>query len=118
LKPGCQVKVDFRGTDGQVGFVSAWDGDKQVGAGEQEITRIVEGERVEFELRFKRPFAGTNQAHFAADPVNGSQTRVRWMMRGKSKFPMTLIGLFINCDKMLAKEFDSGLSQLKAILEK
>jgi uncharacterized membrane protein len=118
VKPGSQVKVDFRGNDGQVGFVSAWDGDKQVGAGEQEITRIIEGERVEFELRFKRPFAATNQAYFAADAVSGTQTRVRWMMSGKSKFPMTLIGLFMSCDKMMGKEFDSGLSKLKTILEK
>lgn len=118
VKPGCQVKVDYRGTDGQVGFVSAWEGDKQVGAGEQEITRVVEGQRVEFELRFRRPFVATHQAHFAADPLGESQTRVRWMMRGKSRFPMTLFGLFMNCDKMLGKEFDSGLGQLKTLLEK
>lgn len=118
LKPGCQAKVEFRGTDGQVGSILAWDGDRQVGAGEQEITRIVDGERIEFELRFKRPFASTNQAHFAADPDGGSRTRVRWMMSGKASFPMTVIGLFMNCDRIVGKEFDSGLSLLKTILEK
>jgi uncharacterized protein YndB with AHSA1/START domain len=117
LKPGCQFKMDYLGTDGQPGFVTVWDGDKQVGAGEQEITRVIDGERIDFELRFKKPFLATNQGHFAADSAGGSQTRVRWMMTGKSKFPMTVFGLFFGC-KMIEKEFDSGLGKLKAILEK
>jgi len=32
----------FTGKDGEVGFVSAWVGNKKVGEGEQEITGIVE----------------------------------------------------------------------------
>ena len=37
------MKKDFRGEDGTVGFVSAWDsGHKDVGKGEQEIIKINE----------------------------------------------------------------------------
>src|SRR5690554_3238911 len=47
----------YRGTDGTVGFVSAWDSDSaSVGSGEQEIMKIVEGERIDYELRFLKPF--------------------------------------------------------------
>src|SRR5687768_1710355 len=42
------MKKCFRGTDGTVGFVSAWDGNSDVGKGEQEIKRITEGKRVDF----------------------------------------------------------------------
>jgi hypothetical protein len=118
LKADLQAKLESRGTDGQVGFTASWDGNRKVGAGEQEITKIVDGRMIEFELRFKRPFAGTNQAYFEAEPMSDGQTKVRWVMKGKSSFPMTLIGLFINCDKMVAGEFESGLSELKALLEK
>ena len=50
------VKKTFSGIDGEVGFVSAWVGNKAVGKGEQEITGIVENEVVNAQLRFLKPF--------------------------------------------------------------
>ena len=38
------LKKDFRGTDGTVGFVFAWHGNKQAGEGEQE-NKIHSGRR-------------------------------------------------------------------------
>ncbi len=52
------LKKDFRGTDGTVVFVFAWHGNKQAGEGEQEIKSIREGERLDLEIRFVRPFEG------------------------------------------------------------
>ena len=50
------MKKNYSGTDGQVGFIYSWDSqNKNVGAGEQEITGIEEGHKIDFELRFKRP---------------------------------------------------------------
>src|SRR6187402_2244860 len=47
------AKRDYKGTDGTVGFIAAWDSqNKQAGAGEQEITKITEGERLDTEIRF------------------------------------------------------------------
>ena len=37
------MKKEFRGTDGTVGFVYAWEGNDKAGAGEQEIKGMVEG---------------------------------------------------------------------------
>ena len=54
------MKKTYRGTDATVGFVSAWESDKKdVGTGEQEIKKITEGERLDFELRFIKPFEST-----------------------------------------------------------
>ena len=89
-----------------------------MGSGEQEITRIVDGQRIEFELRFKKPFAATNTGHFAVEPAGNGQSKVIWRMAAKTAFPMTIIALFINMDKMIGREFEEGLRQLKAILEK
>ena len=50
-----KMKKDFRGTDGTVGFVYAWDGNSEAGKGEQEIKSITEGERVDVEVRFEKP---------------------------------------------------------------
>ena len=50
------MKKDLKGTDGSVGFIYGWNGNKDAGEGEQEIKKIKEGEKIEMELRFVRPF--------------------------------------------------------------
>ena len=117
LRKDPNTKVVTRGQDTQIGFVTSWEGNREVGTGEQEITRIIEGKQIDFELRFKKPFAATNQAYFAAEPVGNAQTRVRWGISGKSPFPMNLLGLIFNSEKIIGKEFDWGLNKLKSILE-
>ena len=54
-----QAKKTFTGIDGTVGFIMAWDSkNKEAGKGEQEIKKIAEGQRVDFEIRFEKPFEG------------------------------------------------------------
>ena len=114
-----KMKKEFRGEDGTVGCVSAWDSDvKEVGKGEQEIKKVTEGERVDFELRFKKPFEATDNAYFAFTSVDSTQTNVKWGFNGKMKYPMNLMLLCINMDEMLGKDLDTGLINLKAVLEK
>ena len=45
------AKMTTKGTDGTVGFISAWDSEnKQVGKGEEEIIKLVDGESIDFEI--------------------------------------------------------------------
>ena len=111
------TKIATRGQDAQIGFVTSWQGNRKVGIGEQEITRIIDGKQIDFELRFIKPFAATNKTYFAAEPVGQSQTRVRWVITGKSPFPMNLMGMIFNSEKIIGKEFEWGLNKLKSILE-
>jgi uncharacterized protein YndB with AHSA1/START domain len=113
------MKKTYTGTDGTVGFVSAWDSqEKNVGAGEQEIKGITNGERIDFELRFKRPFEATDYAYMTTEDAGNNQTKVKWGFNGKMKYPMNLMLLCMDMDKMLGKDLDTGLSNLKSILEK
>jgi len=113
------MKKDFRGTDGTVGAVSAWDSEnKQVGKGEQEIKNIIEGERIDFELRFLKPFEATDNAFMSTEAVGGNQTKVKWGFNGKMPYPMNLMLLVMNMDKMLGDQLQTGLNNLKTILEK
>ena len=111
------TKIATRGQDTQIGFVTSWEGNREVGIGEQEITRIIEGKQIDFELRFKKPYTATNQVYFTAEPLGHSQTRVRWGISGKSPFPMNLLGMIFNSEKIIGNEFDWGLNKLKSILE-
>ena len=58
------MKKEFRGTDGSIGFVYAWDGNKEAGKGEQELKGISEGERIDVEVRFIKPFQGIAKTPF------------------------------------------------------
>jgi hypothetical protein len=112
------MKKEYRGTDGTVGFVSAWEGNSDVGKGEQEIIGINEGKRVDFELRFLKPFESTSPAYMATEAVSPTQTKVKWGMNGKMIYPLNIMGLFMNMDEMIGKDFETGLNNLKALMEK
>jgi hypothetical protein len=112
------MKRDYKGTDGQVGFVSLWDGNKKVGKGEQEITKVSNGKGLEMEIRFIKPFPGLAQAYMYATPTDGNQTKVSWGFNSSMKYPMNTMLLFMNMSNMIGKDFEVGLNNLKTILEK
>lgn len=111
------MKTGFRGTDGTVGAVSSWEGNKEVGSGEQEITRIEEGSRIETQLRFLKPWKSTSDAYIEVEPAPDNTSKVRWGFSGQNGFPMRLMMLVVSMDKMVGKDFEEGLSDLKARLE-
>lgn len=110
------MKQTFSGEDGTVGFVSHWEGNKDVGVGEQEIKRIVENERLETELRFFKPWKSQSDAYIKVDKVDDG-TQVTWGFSGVNKMPFNVFMLFMNMDKAVGKDFDEGLTELKKILE-
>jgi uncharacterized protein YndB with AHSA1/START domain len=112
------MKTTFTGTDATPGFVSAWESlDKNVGKGEQEITKIIDGERIDYELRFMEPMKTKNIAYMVTESESDNQTVVRWGFTGHINYPMNLMLLFINMDKAIGKDFQQGLDNLKTILE-
>lgn len=112
------MKSTYTGTDATVGFVSAWESlDKNVGKGEQEITKIIDGERIDYELRFSEPMKATNLAYMITESSIDGQTVVRWGFTGHMNYPVNLMLLFVNMDKAIGKDFEQGLSNLKVILE-
>ncbi len=111
------MKKGFKGTDGTVGATSSWEGNKEVGSGEQEITAIVPGKRIESELRFLKPWKSTSDAYLEVEPAGDDGSKVRWGFKGTNGFPMRLMMLFMNMDKMVGKDFEEGLASLKTRLE-
>jgi len=108
----------FTGVDGEVGAISYWNGNRDVGEGEQEITKIIEGERVEGELRFFKPFKSTSDCYLDVAESENGKTKVTWGFKGNNKFPMSIMMLFMSMDKAVGKDFEEGLQNLKSILEK
>ncbi|WP_281540429.1 SRPBCC family protein [Maribacter aestuarii] len=107
----------FTGTDGEVGAVSYWKGNKEVGEGEQEITKIVDGERVEGQLRFFKPWKSESDCYMQLEETSNGKSKVTWGFSGKNKFPMSIMMLVMSMDKMVGKDFEEGLQTLKTKME-
>lgn len=109
----------YTGTDGTVGFIYAWDSKMDdVGKGEQEITKITEGEKIDMALRFKEPFEANDTAYMITESVSDGQTKVKWGFNGAMPYPMNLMLLMMNMDEMLGKDLQDGLNNLKVLMEK
>ncbi|TKC57584.1 polyketide cyclase [Pedobacter hiemivivus] len=112
-------KKTYTGTDGTVGFISGWEStNKNVGKGEQEITNITEGDRIDMKLRFKEPFEAEDEAYMATESMGENQTKVKWGFKGRMAYPMNLMLLFMDMEGMLGKDLQGGLDTLKTTLEK
>lgn len=98
------------------GAIYAWDGNRNIGAGRMEILESVAPERVSIQLDFLRPFTARNTAEFTMKP-DGAGTRVTWAMFGPQPFIGRLIDTIMNCDRMIGREFETGLARLKARVE-
>ncbi len=111
-------RTEYRGADGTVGFVSAWDSDDpDVGKGEQEITGIVPLTRIDYELRFLKPFKSTSNAFMTTTSLDENFTRVQWGITGKMTVPMNLMLLTMDFEGMIGEDLQKGLDNLKEILE-
>ncbi|MCW3070289.1 MAG: hypothetical protein JWO44_179 [Bacteroidetes bacterium] len=113
---GSDREREFRGTDGTVGYIYAWSGDKDAGVGQKEIKDIVEGKRIETEIRFVKPMEATARVIMETESLSGDQTKVSWSNAGTLKYPINI--LIPVMQKAVAKDMDGSLLTLKSILEK
>ena len=99
------------------GAVLEWDGNKDVGTGRMEVLESLPASQIRIKLDFLKPFEAQNQAEFTLIPKDGS-TEVTWAMYGPQPFMMKVMDLVMNMDKMVGKDFEDGLANLKALAEK
>lgn len=104
--------------DGSVGAIRSWDSkNEDVGAGEQEITGIEENERIDFEIRFTRPWEMTGEAYFITEGISVDNTKITWGLDGHVPWPWNFFNLFMDMDEMLGPDLQEGLDNMKRILD-
>ena len=108
--------LTFSGPAADVGCASAWQGNNKVGAGSMTITESRAAELIRMRLEFLKPFKATNLTEFAFRASNGT-TAVEWSMTGRHNFASKIFCLFMNMDRMVGRDFEKGLAQLKALSE-
>lgn len=99
------------------GAAYAWAGDGKVGEGRMEILRSTPPSQVDIQLDFIKPFEGHNSTVFTLQP-QGDSTRVTWVMEGPAPYVTKLMTVFVSMDKMVGKDFEAGLANMKAAAEK
>lgn len=113
-----KMKRHFRGTDGTVGFVSGWDSENdEAGAGEQEIVKMDSLNRIDYALRFSRPFESQMNAFMAFEAIGPDQTKVRWGAFGDIPYPMNAMALLMDMEDMIGDDYAQGLKRMRDNLE-
>jgi uncharacterized protein YndB with AHSA1/START domain len=106
----------FSGAPRGPGSIYEWIGNRQVGQGRMEITDSSAPTRLALALHFLKPFEARNTTEFTLAP-DGDSTDVTWTMRGSSPFVIKVMGVFVSMDKLVGKDFESGLANLKRVAE-
>jgi len=107
------AKSSFSGPESGPGASMTWSGNNKVGEGRMTITDSHPHEVIQIKLEFLRPFKATNAAEFTFKP-EGGQTQVTWSMSGKNNFMGKAFGLFVDCEKMVGRDFEKGLANLNS----
>jgi len=104
------------GATSGTGAVYEWEGNKKVGKGRMEIVETVPPRAITIKLDFLAPFEAHNVSEFVLEG-NSDATTVTWSIHGPNSFMSKVMGLFVNMDKMIGKDFDTGLANLKHVVE-
>jgi uncharacterized protein YndB with AHSA1/START domain len=111
------LKRTYGGADNGQGAVYAWEGNGKAGAGRMEIVETIHASHVKLNLDFFRPFKASNIVEFTLTEQNGG-TRVTWHMHGPLNYMAKIIHGVFNMDKLVGRDFESGLSNLKSLTER
>src|SRR5215510_3974100 len=111
------LKRNFSGAERGRGAIYGWEGNKEVGTGRMEILEASTPSKLVIKLDFLKPFEAHNTAEFTMLP-QGNATNVHWVMHGPAPFMSKVMQVFMSFDKMIGKDFEQGLANLKTLTEK
>jgi len=111
------MQKTFSGAASGKGAIYEWKGNDKAGTGRMEILESSMPNNITIKLDFLKPFEGHNTSEFTLSP-KGDSTEVMWAMQGPSPFMLKVMHVFINMDKMLGKDFEVGLGNLKGVAER
>lgn len=106
----------FSGAAQGVGAIYEWTGNGKVGQGRMQIMETSPS-RTLIKLDFIRPFAGHNTTEYTFE-AKGEYTQVTWAMFGPCPFVSKIMQVFTSMDRMIGKDFEAGLNNIKAVVER
>jgi hypothetical protein len=110
------MQKTYSGAPAGKGAVYEWSGNSKAGAGRMEILDASPA-KVSIQLDFLKPFEAHNLTDFTLEP-QGAGTRLNWDMHGPMPYLSKVMCVFVSMDKMVGKDFEQGLANLKTLAEK
>ena len=111
------MKRTFSAASSGKGAQYAWEGNREVGQGRMEIAESVPPSKVAIKLDFVKPFEAHNTVEFTLE-LKGDATNVTWTMLGNMPYVAKIVHVFLDMDKLVGKDFETGLANLKTLAEK
>lgn len=110
------LKRNFIGSGTEVGSVMEFEGNSEAGSGRLEMLKIVPNQAVDIKLIMTQPMHVENLIQYSLIP-EAEGTRFTWVMSGDGGFMSKLIGVLVDCEKMVGGQFEQGITNLKALVE-
>jgi uncharacterized protein YndB with AHSA1/START domain len=114
-KPDDATNKVHTGSHTGQGSVYEWDG--KAGTGRIAITESSAPSRIVMQLDMIKPCSGSNVVVFTLQP-RGDSTEVTWAIEGTMTLVAKVMDVVIGMDRMCGKQFEIGLANLKAIVER
>lgn len=111
-----ELNREYSGPETGVGSNYHWNGNRKVGEGNMKIAAAQPPNRLEVELTFIKPWKAENITTLELTDRDGG-TDVTWKMSGEQSFGQRLMGKIFNMEKLVGRDFEKGLAQLKHTAE-
>lgn len=105
----------YEGARSGAGAYYAWSGNKKAGTGTMVITSSTP-ERIEIDLTFLKPFKSSSTVVFDLAQV-ASGTEVSWTTAGEQGGLWGLMLKVVPMERLLGKDMEKGLAQLRVVSE-
>jgi len=109
--------VTLEGDDGTAGAAMLWEGDLNIsGKGKIINNGVVENAELKYQMEMYAPQAANSEGAFTLTEADG-KVNISWTLSGKIGLIKNLMLLFSDMDKMIGKDFEEGLQNLKTVAE-
>jgi hypothetical protein len=110
-----ELRREYSGAEFGAGAHYSWQGNRKAGEGAMEIVAS-NPHQIDVRLSFRKPWRAENDVSFAIHPSNGGAD-VAWTMTGQNSGVAGLFARIVSMDRLLGRDFDRGLAQLKSAAE-
>jgi len=109
------LKRKYGGAEAGKGATYEWEGNKQAGKGRMQVVESVEPRSIVLDLHFLKPWESRGRIEFLLRPTEAG-TEVVWTMESPRTFMTKLVCVFINMERMVGRDFESGLARLREVV--
>jgi hypothetical protein len=111
------VQKIYSGPASGTGAAAEWNGSGRAGAAKMLIVESVVPSKVSVKVDWSKPFKAHNLNEFTFH-AQGDETEVDWSIEASNLYAMKLMGIFVNMQSVFGNHMESGLKNLKGVVEK